>query len=234
MSGTNIIDASHSINNSGVSSSSSSSSSSSKFGNLWKGAPPPEPPSKKASKAQEASFKNLQTQTQAEIDSIEKKKIIAKIQNYINSPVFKELGYFKDLKISVPTERDSLDHVEQVYDAMKSVIHIQTKRMMVLNMFEGLLTAGCQGAKSMFQLDTDDFASFVLQPEVLQTELQPELEEIAIELGNSLIPNPYVRVGMKLFNLWKNFQDLKKAHGLIEGLNSGKPAPLGDFPGHPS
>ena len=153
-------------------------------------------------------------------DDERKTSLILKISSYLTSPIYQKLGYFRDVKVQIPSERDSLVHVEQIYEQLRSLLHIENKRMITHNLYEGLCTAGCTAGKNLLGLEgMDDFAALLLRPDVMEEVFQPELEEIAIEMSNGWIPNPYVRVALKAFNLYREIDLLNKREQQVRGLN---------------
>lgn len=212
---------SHGINNSGMDQASSSSSSHSKVPHgIWKDPNP----------AKEAAFKAggggrggkgsnpVPTYSEVELELARKKDLIMKVNNYKNSDIFKKMGFFKDMKIPVLTEKDSLALVEGVYNDIKTLLHMEGKRIMVSDGFDALLRGGCGIAQNFGVGGLDGFTEFCLQQDVVETCFQPELEEIAIELSNSLVPNPYMRLGLKVFRVWKDFNELRKMESIKQSL----------------
>lgn len=219
---------SHGINNSGMDQASSSSSSHSKVPHgIWKDPNP----------AKEAAFKagggggrggkgstpvSTPTYSEVELELARKKDLIMKVNNYKNSDIFKKMGFFKDMKIPVLTEKDSLALVEGVYNDIKTLLHMEGKRIMVSDGFDALLRGGCGIAQNFGVGGLDGFTEFCLQQDVVETCFQPELEEIAIELSNSLVPNPYMRLGLKVFRVWKDFNELRKMESIKQSLANRK------------
>lgn len=144
-----------------------------------------------------------------------KKDLIMKTDMYLKSPIFRKMGYFEDMNIKVPTEAQPLALIEQTYELVRSVVTMESKRMMTHHCFEALLSVGEGTAVNLFQVSTAvGFADFCISN---SQEFQPEMEEIAIEFGNSMIPDPKMRMGIKIVRMWKTYQD-EKARGVLMTL----------------
>lgn len=146
-----------------------------------------------------------------------KKELIFKIDMYLRSPIFRKMGCFMDGQIKSPKESDSLESIEQVYQMVTGIVKMGSKRMMSRHMFQMFLEGGEQFGKRLLHLPCEGFSEFCLCPENIDF-FQPELEEIAIEMSNALMPRPEMRILVKLFHMWKEFQIEQKLNETKEQL----------------
>lgn len=135
-----------------------------------------------------------------------KRDLIIKIESYLKSPIFQKMGYFEDVHIKSPKDTDSLETVQQAYDLVQSVVRMGSKRVMTMTAFETILGAG-EAMGKQFNLNTDGFANFCISETPF---FQPELEEISIELSNSFLPDPKVRLCIKIIKMWGEFKTAKE------------------------
>lgn len=167
-----------------------------------------------SSSSSPSSFNQLSPQQE---ELAEKKILIGKTEQYLRSPIFQKMGYFKDMNIKIPPETSPLALIKQTYELVRSVVTMESKRMMTHHIFETILSAGEGCATHLFQLHSAvGFAEFCISN---SQEFQPEMEEISIEFGNSLIPDPKLRIALKVARMWKSFQD-ERARG--ELMNQAK------------
>lgn len=165
---------------------------------------------------QETEKKNREMEE--EIQLRKKSEYASKIEQYLSSP--KLAGYFQGANIKVPHESHSLEAFEGTYNLIKKMITMESKRFVVDNFFETVVTMGEEAAVNLLgREDIKGFSEFCLHPQVKDQLFQPELEEISIEISDALVPNPYTRLGIKLFRAWKDFkmmQELERQQELKE------------------
>lgn len=204
-----LVDDSHAI------SSTSFSSNLSVPNDVWKD---PNPGKEGKLRAEKQSEPRLSTpkKSAAETDKILKEReqnlkrdLIIKIDSYLNSPIFQKMGYFEDVHIKSPKDTDSLDSIQQSYDLVQSVVRLGSKRVMTMTAFETILGAGETMGKQFFQMNTDGFADFCTHP-ANKDFFQPELEEISIELSNTFLPDPKVRLMIKILKMWGEFKTARE------------------------
>lgn len=156
--------------------------------------PPPPPPS--APKVKVPSKKEAEKKEEKLHDEDKEKrrvKLYYKLVHYFRSKYISK--YIPD-DFKEPRPSDSYESLCALEEAIKGFVHIGSKELIVNNMLKLLCEGGEGMAVGMMKLD--QFAG-ISNHLLDDTEyLQPELEEIAIELSDSWVPDAKTRCFLKL------------------------------------
>jgi hypothetical protein len=145
-----------------------------------------------------------------EIRAKRKQSIMVTCEQRAKSQYLKK--YWEENPVPIPKPSDSLEAWEACDILQRKVMTMETKRILVDDFLEtGLgIGLGVAGGFGWVDPEDQDFANFILQPEIKNKYLQPEMEEIAIDLSDSLVPRPEIRLCVKLFKAWKEFKMIKQ------------------------
>jgi len=149
-----------------------------------------------------------------DLDRITKIRLHRIINDYLNSQYLgPKLGH-----ITAPHESASLDVLNQTIASIKTTIAGETKRLLVNSMF----TKGVQGAEEFFvqflKVESLEGVSGVIADDM--ENFQPELEEIAIEMGDDWIPSAKMRLFWKVIDFGMEYSKARKGYN---GYNSNPP-----------
>lgn len=163
-------------------------------------APPPRqrtPPPPSATK----TAKVVQEKTK---DDKEKRRaqLIKKIRMYKAHRHLRE--YF--MEIDVPLKLDNLSDadLEGIYASMLMALECNFRETQVRSMFE-MVFVGIEKACSMFIHDVEWQGLAEAACENIDS-FDPELSQVAVELSDSLIPDPKLRLAFKMFTFASNFR----------------------------
>lgn len=187
-----IVALSQSINANGGSSSSASKVS------FVPPTPPPPPAKAKPSKSKEQEKK----EEKGEQEKKEKQRV-AVFRWCIHAHRSKYLSKYIPSDIKEPKSSDSLESLSAHQEMIRGFVNMGSKEAAVENILSGLVK-GCEKIAVLgFQLEAyRGFSDAVMG----DTEfLQPDLEEMAIEMPDDYIPSAKVRVFLKLFKAAEEF-----------------------------
>lgn len=191
--------------------SSSSSSSSS-------APPPPQVVRVKSIPVVTAPSKKTAEKEEKEIKKTDRAALFVKVNSYLTS---KPLAPYIPAGIKPPSEGASLEVLEATYTQIMNGLKAAYKRRMVMTMFN-------KGSKTLesimvnfFQLEHARGLADAMKEQ--EEDFQPELEELALELDEGLIPGPKVRLGVKMLEFFDDY--LSGRH-----KNPNLPAPSNDGP----
>jgi hypothetical protein len=154
--------------------------------------PPPAPPKNKPGKSKEQEKK--EEKSEQEKKNLEHKRLYSRLVHYHRS---KHISKYIPGDIKEPRPSDSLESLQAHEELIKGFIHMGSKELVVENMLKGLL-GGIEDIAVMGM----QMAQYQGLTEALTSDtdyLQPELEEVAIELPDSYVPSPKIRIFLKLF-----------------------------------
>lgn len=168
--------------------------------------PPPQPLSQK--EINERREKDLEDR---------KKELIFKSEMYLKSPVFKHLGYFENCNFKIPKITDSYETVQSLYDSIEGIVMMGSKRLMTRSIFTMFLDVGETTGSRFLHLPTAGFSAFCMAN---LDKFEPELEQISIELSNKIMPDPKLRLLIKTYEMWKEFQMMENSELLKQKMNA--------------
>lgn len=159
-------------------------------------------------KAATAKQAKLDKSEQDYINQVAKNALVKKCMDY------KANEYFSEALASVILPKNfgdntSIEIVELVWKQISNIIYGEAKRAQINTMFTVLLNGIEAGATNFMMLDTfEGFADtgvHILEHPTKDLSWQPELAEIAIEMGDNYIQSPYVRLAIKMAQFAYNY-----------------------------
>jgi hypothetical protein len=162
--------------------------------------PPPQPAPPKITAAKKKEEAKQEEKVEAKSKEEQRAELYSKITHRFHS---KYIAKFIPDDIKPPKATDSLESLQALDKTLVGFIHRASKEIMVERMFEGFLNAGEMGMVQFLHWDH----ARGLSDELLRNKeaFQPELEEIAIELADSWVPNAKTRLFIKVLNAATEF-----------------------------
>lgn len=197
-----IIEIRHAIGTDATGPSSSSSASGSK---KMVAPPPPQVVRVKSIPVLSSSSGKKGKEPEGEPSSAETKKadrssLFVKVHGYLTS---KPLQPYIPPGIKMPTEGASIEVLEATYKQIQDGLKAAYKRKMVDSMFGRVAEAGEAAMIHLFHLDYAYGLADALKDS--KEDFQPELEELALEMDESMVPGPKIRLGLKLLEFVDGF-----------------------------
>lgn len=161
---------------------------------------PPPPPPAPAKKEKESAKEIERIQKEQERKGQEKRKaeLIRKVTQYAEN---ERLGsHFPEAlkeRASKVSYKDSLESVEGIYEEFMSCLKQNHKRLFVNMMFDQFCNVSEQALVQLAQMPQKRGVGAFLAMNK-ETIMQPELDEMLIEMSDSYLPGPWTRAAMKM------------------------------------
>lgn len=161
---------------------------------------PPPPPAPKISKASQKSIEKKEEKINEAQETREKTELFTKITEYFESESFAK---FIPSHLKAPRPSDSMETLLALYESIKTARNRSAKRVIVNNLFDSILQGVEIGAVGIlhwhhWQGLADDLSAN-------KDDFQPELEELAIEMSNSWVPDAKSRLALKVLQRMKKY-----------------------------
>ena len=161
---------------------------------------PPQPAPPKITAAKKKEEVRQEEKVEQKSRETERSELFGKITHYHHS---KHLAKFIPDDLKPPKATDSLEVLQAHDKALKGFLHRASKEIFVQRGLEAIINFGETGLVEILKLEhwrgiSDEILS---DPDVLQ----PELEELAIELSDSYVPGPKIRLAVKIANIAQEF-----------------------------
>lgn len=168
--------------------------------------PKPAPPKKSATIADPTAAKALAANREKAED--ERRLLEKKICMYRVNPRMRTM--LGDLEIPYDLSGHSMPAIRRLYQDIQDQLNIHFREQYV----EGFFRMGMDGIEKgceffMQGVEWKGMAEMACDPEHIET-FQPELSQIAVELSDSMIPGPKLRLGMKVLQFVKAFYEERK------------------------
>lgn len=155
------------------------------------------PPKQKKENVKE--IKEIQKKYEEKNSEKEKGELLRKIEQYSDNPRLRE--YFPQSLLDTKTSpNDSLEKIQGVYKRYASCLKQAHKKMFFSVMFDQVCTGSEMLMVQGLQMSQKRGIGGFLQANK-DTVLQPELDELVIELSDDYLPGPGVRAVMKFAQL---------------------------------
>lgn len=161
---------------------------------------PPPPPAPKISKASIKSIEKKEEKASETQETREKTELFTKITEYFESESFAK---FIPSHIKAPRPSDSMETLLAIYESIKTSKNRAAKRLIVENLFDSILQGVELGAVGI--LHWNHFLGLAEDLKSNRDDFQPELEELAIEMSNSWVPDAKGRLALKVFRRMKKY-----------------------------
>lgn len=163
-------------------------------------APPPQPAPPKITAAKKKEEVRQEEKVEQKSRETERSELYSKITHYFHS---KHLAKFIPDDIKPPKSTDSLESLQAIDKTIKGFMHRASKEIFVQRALESFINFGETGLVEILKLEhwrgiSDEI---LRDPDVLQ----PELEELAIELSDNYVPGPKIRLAVKIANIAQEF-----------------------------
>jgi len=161
---------------------------------------PPQPPPPKVTAAKKKEEVRQEEKIEQKSRETEKSELYGKLVHYHHS---KHLAKFIPDDLKPPKATDSLEVLQAHDKALKGFLYRASKEIFVKRGLESLLNFGEMGLVDMLKLEHWRGVSDAIMSD--EEALQPELEELAIELSDSYVPGPKLRLALKIANIAQEF-----------------------------
>lgn len=180
------------------------------FANFAKPPPPPPVFTPKAPAVKKVTAKAAALDPALKPD---KESMIRKIDDYMHSSVFDKMITEEERETwtKADTSKYTQERLESMTAMIRSRINSKYRVQMVDTMFNGALKGG--EAAMVHFLKLNEFvgvSDFTMKNRPMFEE---ELEEIAIEMGDGMIPSPKVRLLFKLMGMWTEYYTIRNLMG---------------------
>lgn len=150
----------------------------------------------KANKEMEKITREIVKKNERNLEENEREALFDKINQYIESPT---LSHYlpESIKSNPPSPKDSLETLRAIHKRIGSSLKAGHKKLFINTVFDSVMYFTEQGmVKALHMEQKQGMASFMSFHKDLI--LQPELDEIIIEMGDDYLPDAKTRLFLKV------------------------------------
>lgn len=189
--------------------------------------PPPPRASATAAKIQADTVNKINKTVNKQIqekkeneESRRREKLIDHIKQFLMLGIKRKIIEPEELEdFKYKANKYSLPELEQKLDNIKKALTRAQRKEMIFNGIGMVISTGEGVAVNM--MDKHEFKGISKAFPMIRPEIEDEIDEIAIEYGDNLVPNVWVRLGYKLANFVYGYQ---LAMGVNVSKNQEKPS----------
>ncbi len=157
---------------------------------------PPQPAPPKVTAAKKKEDTKQEEKIEQKNNENLREDLYCKILSYFDS---EELAKFIPTGDKRPKASDSLEVLQAQHKSIVRNMNMSAKRIMVDTMYTAFANTTEQALVKFFQVHNAVGVTQRILEAKEEKFFQPELELIAIELSNSMVPNPYIALALKTY-----------------------------------